>query len=497
MALEVIGLRCGRCGAPLPKPEKGSEYVKCEYCGYLQKMVDVSSYTEKLRSEIYNWIKQFLPISAITAQTTDPLARHHIFVAYIRPKIMPEYASVKAGVMRLLSTPLIGVNNIKINAKGDEPKEAFERLAKIESLVPMATIPEDQEFYNEVYSIYILNAYLSNYIMRSLEGDIDVAVKNLEKLTEALFGIEGKLSEYHRVKGLTDTLKAWSSMEKGDYASALTLLESALRDIEVSRNLSSKNPQLAIMLPALETEQKFIQSILNFSECGKNLFESGHQPQEIMVFLHKYFIVVESLRSLIGRDLSIYLELSEKIKSIFKSRLGKETVEILPGQGDIAVPFYVVTISYTFTTGSLIWKKGKEYKDYLMVLATSPYYSEVVTDTFRVRSGFLDRLKGREEKLTVDTVAKALTLIRRDYLNIPTLPPLIGMSTAERIVDDYLKVIDSRLHGKIKFGASQAEKLIYAVAKIHKDEIYIDGLGETQVSLGGGLGKLALHLLRI
>jgi hypothetical protein len=250
------------------------------------------------------------------------------------------------------------------------------------------------------------------------------------------------------------------------------------------------------MLPALETEQKLCRSILNFAECEKDLFEAGRQPQEIMAFLHRYLAVAESIRSLIGSGFSIYLELSERIKSIFKSRLGKEIVEILPGHGDIAVPLYVVAISYTFTTGSLVWKKGKEYTDYLLVLASSPYSSEVVTDTFRVKSGFLDRLKGREEKLTIDTVAKALTLTRRDYLNVPALPPLIDMATAEKIVDDYLKVIDSRLHGKIKFGASHAEKLIYAVAKMHDDHLYIDGLGETQVSPGGQMGKLALHLLR-
>jgi len=489
-SIEVIGLRCSKCGAPLPKPEKDSEYVKCEFCGTLQRIVEASSYTEKLKTEVLKWIREFMPISMGAIQTVDTLARHNIFIAYIKPKLIPEYSQLKARILKTLSSPLLLLGNIKINVTGDDPKEFFEKFVKIESLSPMAVVPEDQEFYYEVYSVYALNAYINNYMKMGLSGDIDAAIKNLEELGNILANINKAIPINMRVKSLAGALKAWKYLKEGDYASATTLLEEALRSNRETRELIIRDPQLSIMITAIDTEAMLIKSLLNYAIVEKALFEAGRQPQELMSFLDRYLRVIEEIRELYGKNLSIHYEVSEKIKTIFMSKLGKETVDIMPGQGEILVPMYLMRISYTFTTGSLMWKKGKEYRDYVLVLATFPYANIPVTDTFRLKSGFLDRLRGREEKLTIDVVTNAIASAKRDYITLPVIPPISDSEMAKRVADNYLSEVSKRLGGKISMGASSAEKVVYCPARIVNNDIYIDFLGEAQVSLGKHLGEL-------
>ena len=42
--LAIVSLKCTTCGAPLPDIVGGSEYVKCEYCGTTQKLIDSQKY---------------------------------------------------------------------------------------------------------------------------------------------------------------------------------------------------------------------------------------------------------------------------------------------------------------------------------------------------------------------------------------------------------------------------------------------------------------------
>jgi tetratricopeptide (TPR) repeat protein len=495
MSIEVIGLRCSKCGAPLPKPEKDSEYVRCEFCGTLQRIIEASSYTEKLKTEVLKWIREFIPVSIGAIQTVDTLARHNIFIAYIKPKLIPEYSQLKARVLKNLSSPLLLLESIKMNVTGDDPKESFERFVKIESISPMAVVPEDQEFYSEVYSTYALNAYINNYIKTGLSGDIGSAIKNLEELGNILANINKAVPINVRVRSLASALKAWKCLKEGDFTSATTLLEEALKYNREARELIIKDPQLSIMTTAIDTEAMLVKSLSNYAILEKTLFEAGHQPQELMSFLDKYLRVIENVREKYGKNLSIHYEMSEKIKTIFMSKLGRETVDILPGQGEILVPMYLVRISYTFTTGSLMWKKGKEYRDYVLVLGTFPHANIPVTDTFRLRSGFLDRIRGREEKLTIDVVTNALASVRRDYITIPVIPPISDGEMAKRVADNYLREVSERLRGKISMGVSSVEKVVYSPARIVNNDIYIDFLGEAQVSLGKHLRDLMDNII--
>jgi hypothetical protein len=142
-----------------------------------------------------------------------------------------------------------------------------------------------------------------------------------------------------------------------------------------------------------------------------------------------------------------------------------------------------------------MWKKGKEYRDYVLVLGTFPHANIPVTDTIRLRSGFLDSIRGREEKLTIDVVTNALASVRRDYITIPVIPPISDGEMAKRVADNYLREVSERLKGKISMGVSSVEKVVYSPARIVNNDIYIDFLGEAQVSLGKHLRDLMDNII--
>ncbi|MEM4592080.1 MAG: hypothetical protein QW196_01615, partial [Sulfolobales archaeon] len=64
--METTALRCTHCGAPLPKPQPGEDWIRCEYCGVHNKIVDATRYIEKLRGELEKWIRELLPPTAVS-----------------------------------------------------------------------------------------------------------------------------------------------------------------------------------------------------------------------------------------------------------------------------------------------------------------------------------------------------------------------------------------------------------------------------------------------
>src|SRR5437867_115039 len=78
-------LKCTNCGASLRQPS-GSEFVACEYCGYSQRLTDVSRYMETLKTDVFNWVRSMVPTGIqMGTQTTDPIARSNLFEHVAKP----------------------------------------------------------------------------------------------------------------------------------------------------------------------------------------------------------------------------------------------------------------------------------------------------------------------------------------------------------------------------------------------------------------------------
>jgi hypothetical protein len=184
--------------------------------------------------------------------------------------------------------------------------------------------------------------------------------------------------------------------------------------------------------------------------------------------------------------------LSIHLKNIIQAKAGKIKLTTLPGQGNLLVPLWDVSITYSFATGSLFWKKGKKVEDKILVVGTVPFTTQPVTDVFRVSSGFFDKISGKEKTLSTGSVPKILEYAQLTSIspNFKVIPPLITREESERFAENYLGSVRRKLQGKIRFGAAQGVRLLYAPAQIQKNDIHIPALGKLQVYFGPHLQKL-------
>lgn len=491
---ELIASRCVKCGAPLPEQPSQAEYVKCEYCGYAQKFVDVQEYLDKLRGEIYRWVSSLVPPEAIDGQIVDPVARHNIFVFNIKPKILGEYASIRARLSMQFRNPLVILPFYQPTLSiHDDPKQCFENSVKIQGLEPVAVVDEDRSFYEDVKVTYETYAYLVNaFDLVSKRSDLSFLIKNFEQAAASLEMMRGKEIENRRMLGVLKAYQAVNEFLKGDIQAAKQLTLSAIKILEEVAEEARKSTNTAVMVPSTLTDISTLKTLNNILEASFRMFEAGRPPTEILPYLERYFRVAEEVRIGKGADTKIYEELIGYLRNIVEARIAANQIEALPGPGELLFPLWDVSITYTFATGALLWKKGKEAEDKLLVAATVPLATEPVTNVFRVHAEFTERLKGEEETLSTGFIGNVINQVRKMTVppSLKVIPPLATKEDAERTAEAYLSLASKRMGGKIKFGSSQPTRLIYAVAEIRGDDIYIPSLGDYQVKISPHLEQL-------
>jgi DNA-directed RNA polymerase subunit RPC12/RpoP len=467
-------LRCVKCGAPLPKPE--GEYVKCEYCGYVQRIVDSREYMDKLRGEIFKWISEMIPPAVITSEVADVVARHNLFVYNVKPRLIAENSMYRARLSLILSDSVIRLPQWDVKLD-DNPKGAYEKLARIEGLSPLVVVDEDRAFFSEVMGNGGLYAYLLNALsLINEKADFDLIKRNLE---EASKYAEGRNALQDRIKAASLAYDAINSLFNGDPKGAKMKADEALSYIKKSRE-EANNPEYAFMIPGIEKEIRVIETIENLSTAAIAYFEAGEDPNELMARIWKFFSIVEKFRKEINADISVYREISQSISDIISAKTGKGEIELLPGEGDILIPMWLVSITYTFVTGVLMAKKGKMVEDVTLVSAIPAENS--VSDVFMMRSGkLMDMLKGREEKLSRGS--EVIPEPRRSSISWSTavIPPVITREQADRLLEDYLAEVSRRTGGKVKFGTGTVKGLVFVPAKLKGDIFDIPVLKEAPV----------------
>jgi len=493
-----IALKCVKCGAPLPEPKPGSEYIACEFCGYTQKIVDAKEYIEKLRGEIFAWIREMLPQQAIIATTADVIARHTLFISYMKPKILPKFTMIKSKLQALMSKPLVDAPYMPTSSlkPSDSSKVIFEEVAKLQSIDQLAVVDEDRTFYIDVLLTYLTYAYL-NVILEivsskgKVSGDsIDFVVRNLNSIVDEYSKYPEKADETLRPVALLRSYQALQSLFNGDIASAKQLIEDSLSTYNKALEKYSNSKSLIIYVPAIKSEIIVAKAVKELIDLGLKLQEYGESPTSFMPALSKYIDAIAPHRD--KKD--IYEELIHFFINTYRAKFGEPTVDVVQGSGNVYIPFWVVKVTYTFTTGALWMKKGKAIEDYGLIIATDPYVHKPYVDIFNVKAGFLDRITGKEETLTEDFVKKILVYSRKASIpsNIKVVPPTCSARRAEEIFNSYianLSRINPDIGKKLKFGSSQAQSIVFIPCKVDQD-IYCEILGKSQVSVSPYTSKL-------
>jgi hypothetical protein len=422
------------------------------------------------------------------------MARHNIFIFNIKPKILGDFTSVKSRLATQLTHPLFIPPFYKFSvAKLEEPKKCFENSARIQSLEQMAVIDEDKSFLDDVIVTYETYAYIINaFDLISNKSDLTFLIKNFEQAMTTLEKLPSRTIEYKRMYGVTEAYRAIDEFLKGDLSTSKQLTASAIRTLEEVQKEAGRSTTTAIMVPSINIDISTLKALANIIEAGLKLFEAGKPSTELLPYLQKYFEVAEEVRIKKGANTKVYEELSMHIKNIIEAKTGVDYIEMLPGHGNLLFPLWSVSVTYTFATGALLWKKGKEVKDKLLIAGTVPLAMQPITDVFGTTAGLMDRLAGKETTLSTGFIGSVVTQARKSSISskFKVIPPLLTKGESEQVAETYLSYVSRKLGGKIKFGAAHAEGLIYAVAEIKDDDIYISNLGSSQIKVAPHLQQL-------
>lgn len=495
-------LRCVHCGAPLPKPKEGEEYVKCEFCGYINRIKDSTTYMEQLKLEIQSWLKTIVPANIISAgSAVDSVSRHNIFITMIKPDLLSKHLEANSRIAHVISSPLVFLPywDIHLNVDIDPPKKAFEEAAKIESVRPLAVVDDDVAFLNKVMATQYMYAYFSNFIhlMNSGKNDPELLSNNFKKIAEAFNGVPGGEGPKLRFEGLYHIYAAIDSMMNGDMETANARIRKGKDLLNRAKDAAVKNPEYVPMVPAIEKEMSLADGIESLIEG----LSATMNTTEFLIRLKRFFSASEKARKALAemyyadsKDLGRYKDIMKEIRNILLAKSGIPAINLVGSQRGLLLPFWRVQLTYTFTTGSLFWKKGKAITDELLILATIPYASQPITDIFKVKpkGGMLDSFLGKEVTMTTGYIRKLASSSRLSSVSaeIMVIPPMITNEEAKMFSQRYVLNVTQRTNNKVKFGISKLMGIVYLGAEIQGDDVYIPELKEFQVSVKGHLENL-------
>ncbi len=246
------------------------------------------------------------------------------------------------------------------------------------------------------------------------------------------------------------------------------------------------------MVPAVEKEIRIAVSIENLLEGLSYV----HNPMGTLLKIQRFFIVSEKAKEILSSQYYIdasevgrYGQILKEIRNILRVKAGEGGVNVAGQPRELMLPFWRFQITYyTFTTGSLFWKKGRAITDEVLILATVPFATKPITDIFKMKpkGGMLDGFLGKEASMTTGYIMELMKRVRSSSLSsrVRVIPPIITVDEAKLISDWYIGSVARATSGKVKFGVSKPMGLVYMGAELRKGDVYVPDLGDFQVSVG-------------
>lgn len=456
MVTIAYSLRCTHCGAPLPQPKKGEEYVKCDYCGYLNRVVDSQVYLESLRREVAKWLSQLLPQTAIVSTTADPVARYHLFQGYVKPMLIPLSVNAKTKFVEALYSPLTVIGSLT-EVRCEDPKKMFEDSIKLEAVGDLAVDEGDKAFLTQTFRNLQVAAFICNALRDAAEEKFIESANSISEVLNYMPESEHK-SALERLKLAKSFYTALGELISRNPLSALSIISNAEKTAE--RILSELGNRAFESLAALEVEVDHIRIVKSIAEVSSAYFENGLDPLQPYVVLKRAVgLAVENARRY-SRPIKDVLKVAEECRKTFLSRLRKGTIKVA-GLGDLLVPFYLVETSITYTQG-IVFRKGRDLRAKLLVSGSPPAVSGI-SDVFGIYQG--RQIPLEQEQDYVKVVDNIVEVARETYPSVRLVLPLISPITAEKIADEYIDRARGRYGDRIKLSSTVARDLIYVAGR--------------------------------
>ncbi len=490
---DTITLRCKYCGAPLEKPENNSEYIKCGSCGTTQKSIDAKAFLDQIMGQIYSWVKNSIPsgFDLSNAANIDSLARHAIFTHNIRPSLESDYSHYQFNAQRLLMQPLLILPFMTNQDIGSDhnPVELFEFNAKVKSIKQLAIESENHHLVDVMDTISSSFAYLLNnirLIQEDIEERFELMSLNFSIASVNILDNSELVPVFHRLSGLSQINRGIHLLLNGDTKPAKKAVKEGIESLQRSTEMISSDTSFRFMDHAVRQELRIARIIEKMVYCSDK-DPSGFPLNTVVIFEYLINELIRQEQFESGEwkgsftNLKRYEEIFNWITKIRITQTKEVRVTSVNGPGSYLFPFWVIHLTYSFTTGVFWTKKGKEAKEVLLIssnfptdpilLSTNP--SSAITNVFkrRLSAGFLDdtlrSMFGREISISCgdQTIRRVIqSASGRSVGNKRFIPPLSSKKQAEIFVNRYISETlqkNTVIREKMRLSAPKVAGLVF------------------------------------
>lgn len=481
--MNIINLNCKACGAPLK--EKGTETIVCDFCGTTQRVIDMREYFNQMLGYVTSWIKTALPggIDPTTTMQVDPIARHSIFIHNIQPKLSTEFSQLKFNRINLLATPLIIPPFVlgSVAQKLDDSKNVFLFNAKVKSVESLAINDEHKALTKDMNVCSASYGYAINCIdllTNEKPGRFQLLAQNFKAMADELASAKEHEAEFNRMMGLHCICIGIESLLNGEIENAQENINRAIEMLNTAVGKVSMDFDLSVTLSAIEQELAVARCVLTMINIAKQdptgPLHCVRQIENLLRNVATYNAPTPKW-NIHFANLKRYEEIMMNLSLVLRAKGGESTINICGGSGNILVPFWIVYLDYTFSTGALFLKKGRVVTDTLLLAATFPIDNRswcgeperVVTDIFTPKlMPTIASITGRETKVSAGSYIQQLltTSSLRSASGMAIIPPISTKNEADDFIDDYRARKEVAFGGKVKIVADRIGDIVYVSA---------------------------------
>ncbi|EQD47052.1 hypothetical protein B1B_12507, partial [mine drainage metagenome] len=427
VGVTAVRLRCGSCGAPYPGGETG-EILTCGYCGASQRMVDARQFLDHFRAQVTSFLHQAIPAGLdLTGSTNvDPVARLAAFTASVRPHLVAESEQYRFGLFHLLSTPfvILPFPSVGRAPAGPNPTAVSVFAEKVHAVSGLAVDDASRDLLRRASGVAA--AYQSLLVAVGIERTprperLHLLAQNLTASADAIDGIGPWAPLAVRLRGLAAQARAADTLLGGGRPDDIrSLLDPAAARLAEARAALAAAPEFGYMVAAVDQEAAAGRILGSMTAIVER---SASVPPHPLAFLQRLEGILDGFasRSPAGwggawMSLRMREEIFARAAVLRSAQAGYGTVRaVAPTGAPLLVPCWVVELPYTFETGLLWGKRGKEVPERLLVPATFPTdpstlgpggASRAITDVFRAGGPspaigqLYGRISGRERTIT-------------------------------------------------------------------------------------------------
>jgi len=314
------------------------------------------------------------------------------------------------------------------------------------------------------------------------DGRFILMANNFAETARVLKDIKGYDAVYDRFMGLASVTNGIGMLLEGRVADASGQIAEGAALIEKAKTAIMISPELSIMYQAAEQELSVANAVKEMVDMILlNPAADAVKTLDIIRRVMKQGLVNSGTwASLLGNTYR-YTEIFDDIAKAFRAKNGDASINVAAGGGNYLMPFWIIDLEYSFTTGALWAKKGVEVKEVLFApadfvcdlgLVNNPSYA--ITDIFAVRpaKSILAGIKGSETSISkgegLEKISQSVGPGSAAARNI--ILPLSTRKEAAKLASEYL-IQRTQADSQLKLSKPRVRDLVYVPCDIVGDSV--------------------------